>query len=257
MEYTINKLAKIAGISTRTLRYYDQCGLLTPVRVSSNGYRIYGQKEIDRLQQILFYRELGVQLNEIKSILSAPDFDEKAALENHLTALLARRRQLDKLVANVEKTLKSLEGEINMSDKEKFEGFKESLIAENEEKYGTEIREKYGNEAVERSNAKLRSMTQEEYAEAQRLSEAYQETLKEAFKQGDPASELAQKACDLHRQWLSRYYDGYCKEYHMGLAQMYVDDPRFTEYYDKIAPGCTVFLRDAVMIYCNNRPESK
>lgn len=250
MEYTINKLAKLAGVSTRTLRYYDQCGLLSPVRVSSNGYRIYGQKEVDRLQQILFYRELGVQLNEIKSILSAPDFDDKTALENHLAALLARRRQLDALVINVEKTLKSLKGEVNMTDKEKFEGFLEKLIADNEEKYGTEIREKYGSEAVERSNDKLRSMSQDQYAETQRLSEAYQETLKEAFQRGDPTSELAQKVCDIHRQWLSCYYDGYCKEYHMGLAQMYVDDPRFTEYYDKIAPGCAVFLRDAIMAYC-------
>jgi len=251
MEYTINKLAKMAGVSTRTLRYYDQCGLLSPGRAGSNGYRLYGQAEVDRLQQILFYRELGVPLDEIKSILSAPDFNGKAALENHLTALLAKREQLDTLIANVKKTLKSLEGEIVMSDNEKFEGFKEKLIAENEEKYGTEIREKYGKEAVERANAKIGNMTQEQYAEAQRLAEAYQEALKEAFRQGDPASELAQKACDLHRQWLCHYCDNYSKEYHKGLAQMYVHDPRFTAYYDKIAPGCAVFLRDAIEIYCS------
>lgn len=250
MEYTINKLAKMAGISTRTLRYYDQCGLLCPVRVSSNKYRIYGQKEVDRLQQILFYRELGIPLDEIRRILSAPDFNGKEALEAHLSALLAKRRQMDALIANVEKTLRSLKGEVKMTDNEKFIGFKESMIAENEEKYGAEIREKYGKEAVDRSNARLRNMTQEQYAEAQRLSEEYQEALKKAFQQGDPASGLAQKACDLHRQWLCHFYDGYSKEYHRGLAQMYVDDPRFTEYYDKIAPGCAVFLRDAIMVYC-------
>lgn len=240
----------MAGISTRTLRYYDQYGLLSPTRVSSNGYRIYGQKEVDRLQQILFYRELGVGLNDIKSILSAPDFNEKAALENHLTALLAKRGQLDVLITNIEHTLRSLKGEIYMADSEKFEGFKEILIAKNEKKYGAEIREKYGKEVVERSNNKLRGMTQAQYAEAERLAEAYQDVLKEAFEQGDPASELAKKACDLHRQWLCHYYDNYSKEYHMGIAQMYVDDPRFSEYYDKIAPGCATFLRDAVIIYC-------
>ncbi len=240
----------MAGISTRTLRYYDQCGLLSPARIASNGYRIYGQKEIDRLQQILFYRELGVGLNDIKNILSAPDFNQKAALENHLTALLAKRRQLDALIANIENTLRSLKGEVHMTDREKFEGFKEALIADNEEKYGAEIREKYGKEAVERSNDKVRGMTKEQYAEAQRLAEAYQQALKEAFEQGDPASEPAKKACDLHRQWLCHYCEHYSKEYHMGLAQMYVDDPRFSEYYDKIAPGCAAFLRDAIMIYC-------
>ena len=252
MEYSINKLAIMAGISTRTLRYYDQCGLLSPKRISSNGYRIYGKNEIDRLQQILFYRELGVPLNEIKSILSAPDFDGNDALENHLAALTAKRGQLDLLITNVKKTLKSLKGEIPIADSEKFEGFKEGLTAENEKKYGAEVRDKYGSEVVERSNDMLRGMTQEQYTKAQRLAEAYQETLKEAYKQGDPASELAQKACALHRQWLCCYFDGYSKEYHMGLAQMYVDDTRFTEYYDKISPGCSAFLRDAVMIYCRS-----
>lgn len=252
IEYTVNKLAQLAGVSTRTLRYYDQCGLLSPVRVSSNGYRIYGRAEVDRLQQILFFRELGFPLDEIKAILAAPDFDSGTAMEKHLAALQARRRQIDTLIANVERTLKSLKGEMNMSDQEKFAGFKEKLIAENEEKYGAEIRQKYGEEAVEHSNAKLRGMTQEQYDEAQRLAEAYQDALKEAFQQGDPASVLAQKACDLHRQWLCCYYDQYSKEYHQGLAQMYVDDPRFTAYYDKIAPGCAVFLRDAVRVYCSD-----
>lgn len=92
MEYTVNRLAKMAGVSTRTLRYYDEIGLLQPSRISSNGYRIYGRKGVDRLQQILFYRELGVPLEEIKRILSSEDFDGLAALESHLTALQARRK---------------------------------------------------------------------------------------------------------------------------------------------------------------------
>jgi len=114
----------------------------------------------------------------------------------------------------------------------------QKLIEDNEAKYGEEIREKYGREAVERSNAKLRGMTPEQYA------------LKEAFTQGDPASALAQEACDLHRQWLCFFWDSYSKQAHMGVTQMYVEDPRFGEYYDKVAPGCAVFMRDAVAIYC-------
>ena len=143
MEYTINKLAKLAGISTRTLRYYDELGLLSPARVSSNGYRIYGQKEIDRLQQILFYRELGVSLEEIRNILASKDFDGLTALESHLSALLARREQLDLLVANVRKTIKTMKGEIKMSDQEKFEGFLQKLVDDNEQQYGEEIRQKF------------------------------------------------------------------------------------------------------------------
>lgn len=237
MEYTINKLAKLAGISTRALRYYDELGLLSPARVSSNGYRIYGQKEIDRLQQILFYRELGVSLEEIRNILASKDFDGLSALESHLTALLARREQLNLLVANAEKTIKTMKGEMIMSDQEKFEGFLQKLVDHNEHQYGEEARAKYGDERVNRSNAKVLNMSKEQFTELERLTEDLNETLKAAFEQGDPASELAQKACELHKKWLCFYWDDYNKEAHKGVTQMYVDDPRFTAYYDKIAPG--------------------
>lgn len=249
MEYTINKLAKVAGVTTRTLRFYDEISLLAPARISSNGYRIYGQKEIDRLQYILFYRELGVSLEEIKNILESKDFDGLAALESHLSALLARRKQLDLLIANVEKTISAAKGEIIMSDDEKFQGFKKKLVEENEQKYGREVREKYGDEAVDRSNAKVLGMNREQYAEYEKLTAEFHETLKAAFEQGDPAGELAQKACELHKKWLCFFWNEYSKEAHMGVTQMYVDDPRFTEYFDKIAEGCAAFLRDAVLIY--------
>ena len=229
---------------------YDELGLLSPARVSSNGYRIYGQKEIDRLQQILFYRELGVSLEEIRNILASKDFDGLSALESHLTALLARREQLNLLVANVEKTIKTMKGEMIMSDQEKFEGFLQKLVDHNEHQYGEEARAKYGDERVNRSNAKVLNISKEQFTELERLTEDLNETLKAAFEQGDPASELAQKACELHKKWLCFYWDDYNKEAHKGVTQMYVDDPRFTAYYDKIAPGCATFLRDAVAIYC-------
>ena len=249
MEYTINKLAKLAGISTRTLRWYDECDLLKPHRISSNGYRVYGQFEVDRLQQILFYRELGVELQEIGRILAAKDFDGLSSLQGHHTALCAKREQLNNLITNVEKSIRAMKGDIIMSDHEKFEGFKQNLINENEQKYGDEIRAKYGDDAIDRSNAKFNNMTKEQYAQVESLSQQLNETLKAAFAQGDPSSELAQKACELHKQWLCYFWDDYSKEAHMGIAQMYVDDARFSAYYDQIAPGCAVFLRDAVAVY--------
>jgi DNA-binding transcriptional MerR regulator len=250
MEYTINKLAKLAGVSSRTLRYYDELGLLSPARMSSNGYRIYGHKEIDRLQQILFYRELGVPREEIKKILSSKDFDRLAALESHLSALLAKRNQLDMLIANVIKTIKAAKGEIIMSDREKFEGFLKKLVDDNERQYGKEARAKYGDESVDRSNAKIMGMSKEQYAQLDALTNELNDTLQAAFEQGDPASALAQKACELHKKWLCFFWNEYSKEAHIGVTQMYVDDPRFTAYYDKIAVGCASFLRDAVLIYC-------
>jgi hypothetical protein len=136
-----------------------------------------------------------------------------------------------------------------MMDKEKFAGFKQKLIEENERKYGQEIREKYGEDAVNKSNQKVQNMTQEQYEEVTKLAEKIKETLNAAFQTGDPAGELAQQAVDLHRQWLCYYWESYSKEAHAGLGQMYVDDPRFTAYYDEKQPGTAAFLRDAILIY--------
>ncbi|QOR67875.1 MerR family transcriptional regulator [Cytobacillus suaedae] len=249
MEYTVQKLAELAGVSTRTLRYYDEIGILKPARINSSGYRIYSQKEVDLLQQILFYRELDLSLDRIKEIVMSPSFDGFRALKEHREKLLDKRKQLDALIANVEKSLEMKEGRIKMSDKEKFEGFKQKLIDDNEKKYGQEIREKYGDDVVNKSNEKLKNMPQTEHEEATRLADELSETLAAAFKTGDPAGELAQKAAEMHKNWLTFYWAEYSKDAHAGLAQMYVDDERFTAYYDKEQPGTAEFLRDAIYIY--------
>lgn len=249
MEYTIQKLGQLAGVSTRTLRYYDEIGMLKPARINSSGYRIYGQAEVDLLQQILFYRELGISLEDIKSIVTSPTFDGYAALKEHRKQLIERREQLDILIANVDKTISEKEGMIEMTNKEKFEGFKRKLIDDNEKKYGEEIRAKYGEEQVNRSYKQIKNMTEEQYKEAEKLGEEVLSTLAAAFATGDPAGELAQKTADLHRQWLTFFWGSYTKEAHAGVAQMYVDDERFTAYYDKEQPGSAEFLRDAVRIY--------
>ncbi|CRZ34186.1 MerR family transcriptional regulator [Herbinix hemicellulosilytica] len=249
MEYTVQKLAKLAGISTRAIRYYDEIGLLKPARINSSGYRIYGSKEVDRLQQILFFRELEFPIEKIKEIIDSPDYDEIKALLQHREQLLIKRNQLDMLIQNVEKTIKHKERGVYMTDKEKFEGFKEDLIIENEKKYGKEIREKYGDDAVDASNEKMMNMTKEQYQEFKKLNQMILDTLEEAMETGDPAGELAQKACEMHKKWLSFTWDKYSPEAHAGLAQMYVDDERFSEYYDKRKPGMAKFLRDAIFIY--------
>ncbi|MBN7771798.1 MerR family transcriptional regulator [Clostridium aminobutyricum] len=249
MEYTIQKLAHLSGVSTRTLRYYDEIGLLKPARVNSSGYRIYGTVQVDLLQHILFYRELGLSLEDIKKTLHSPEFNGQQVLHLHHVKLLEKRIQLDRLIDNVEKTLAHLKGERDMTDKEKFEGFKQKLIDDNERQYGDEIRQKYGNDAVERSNQKVKGMTKQEYDEVTALNEKLLLTLQEAFRTGDPAGELAQEAVNLHKQWLTFYRDNYSKEMHAGLGQMYVDDPRFTAYYDQYQPGLAIFLRDAILVY--------
>ena len=137
-----------------------------------------------------------------------------------------------------------------MSD-EKFENFKQSLIDENERKYGAEIRSAYGNETVNESNSKLRGMTREQYDESEQLRVELENTLKTAFESGGPGGLSARRACDLHRRWLSMFYPKYDREYHKSLGEMYVADERFRVNYDKLAPGCAEFFRDAINIYCS------
>ena len=249
MEYTVQKLGKMAGISTRTLRYYDEIGILKPLRINSSGYRIYGEREVDQLQQILFYRELGMPLHQIREAVTSPSFDRVRALREHRRMLLDRKEQLEQLITNVERTIASTEGREPMSDQEKFEGFKRKKIEENEEKYGEEIRLKYGDEAVEQSYATMAGMTQEQYEEAGRLAEEVKATLAAAMQKGDPAGELARNAADLHRQWLALHWGHYSREAHAGVAQMYVEDERFKAYYDADKPGTAEFLRDAILEY--------
>lgn len=249
MEYTVQKLGELAGISTRTLRYYDTIGLLKPAGKSDAGYRLYGTKEVDRLQQILFYRELGFPLDTIGQLLDSPDFDHSAALARHREQLLAKRRQLDLLIDNVEKTLSAAEGRIDMADEEKFQGFKRQLVEDNEAAYGEEIRERYSNRTVDEANAKMLQMSEETYSRFRLVEQQVLEMLAKAMETGDPASELAQQTAALHKEWLLFTWPTYSKAAHAGLAEMYAADGRFAAYYDRVRPGAAAFLHDAILIY--------
>lgn len=249
MEYTIQQLAILSGVTTRTLRYYDQINLLKPLRFTKSGYRIYGEYEVQLLQQILLYRELGLKLEKIKEIVNESKFDIKSALQEHQKKLLKERSIIEKMLLNVEKTIQSLEGEYEMKDHERFEGLKDKMIQENEKCYGDENREKYGNNVVDESNKKLLGMTEEVFEENQILEKRIIDLLKEAMINGDVRDIKAQEAVKCHKEWLTHYWPSYSKEAHKGLADLYVADERFTAYYDQHQKGMTKFLRDA--IYAN------
>lgn len=183
MNYTVSQLAELSGVSNRTLRYYDQIGLLKPARINESGYRIYEQEEVDILQQIVFYRELEVSLDEIKEIIQQPTFNRMKALENHYYNLKQQRERLDKIIQTVEKTIANHKGEIIMKDQEKFEGFKEKVIKENETKYGREIRMQYGDDLIDQSNKKFKNMTQIDYDAWKNLEKEIIDLLSEAYKQ--------------------------------------------------------------------------
>jgi DNA-binding transcriptional MerR regulator len=243
--YSIKQLAELAGVTTRALRFYDSIGLLCPERLA-NGYRIFGSKDVDRLQLIMFYREMDLPLEEIGRLLDADSADAGHTLSEHLATLQSRRKRLDMLIETMERTIAARQGGTPMSDNEKFEAFKKEALRDNEERYGTEIRERYGDAEVEEGNRRFVGMTQEQLAASEDVRERLEATLRQALGQDDPASEPAQRAAELHKEWLCFFWVDYSPERHKGVTQMYVDDPRFKEYYDKIAPGAAEFLRDTV-----------
>lgn len=250
MEYSIQELAKLAGVTTRTLRWYDQIGLLKPGRVAESGYRYYGDAQVNRLQDILYYRALGVELAQIRECLDDPAFDRLAALRSHLAALEAEKERLDGLICSVKATIHAEERNETMNDEQKFECFKKQAVAENETRYGKEIREKYGDEQVDQANAAMMGMNREQLSTWTELGETIQQKLEEAVRSGcSPECEEGKLIAQLHRQWLTLTGTPYTPAKHRGIAELYVLDERFTAYYDKQLPGCAHFLRDAVVCW--------
>lgn len=250
--YTVGSLAKLAGVTVRALHHYEDEGLLHPER-STSGYRRYGATDVERLQQILLLRSCGLSLGAIRDALADDRFDFRTALVDHLATLRARQKELETLVGTVEKTIASLEGRCTMTDEERFEGMKARAIAENEERYGAEVRQAYGDAAMDAANERMAGMSQEEWGDAKALEAAILEQLTAAKATGDPTGEAARKLCAMHARWLQMHWGegAYSPAAHAALAEGYVADPRFTAYYDEAAgEGATAFLRDALIAWC-------
>ncbi|WP_332649522.1 MerR family transcriptional regulator [Lysinibacillus sp. 54212] len=249
----INELAKLSGVSTRTLRYYDEIGLLSPSTKNESGYRQYSQREIDLLQQILFYKELGMPLSQIQEIIHSSNYNLLDSLYAHREKLIIKDLYVKEMIETVNKTIASIEEEQCMSNDEKFDVFKRKLVEDNEMKYGKEIRSLYGDETVNTSNEKLRSMTESQYDAVTQLEASLFERLREAMKTGDATSQIAHEVAELHKRWLSFYWTKYSKEAHVGLVTMYLADSRFISYYDDgVEQGATQFLHDCVISYTSN-----
>ncbi len=250
MEYSIKELSELAGVSARTLRYYDEIGLLTPSRVNGAGYRYYGKKEVAILQQILFYRERGLELKTVQKIIYDKDFDMLEAMEEHLLELEKQKAETEALIRTVKKTIQSMKGECEMSDQEKFQALKEKAIRENEETYGKEAREKYGDEQVSESNRKMLDMTETQWERFMALEKEILERLETGVKNGLTAdSAEAKEIVTLHKEWLCMTWKQYNAEAHKGVAAMYIADERFTKYYDRNVKGCAKLLNEAVQFW--------
>ncbi len=243
MKMKINEVAKLTGISVHTLHYYDEIELLHPSEVTEAGYRLYGRDALERLQQILFFRELGFALKEIKSILNNPAFDKRKALENHKKILLLRRNRMNDLICLVDNTLK---GELDMSFKE----FDKSKIENAQKKYAEEVKERWGStDAYAENERKTKGYSKEDWArinaEAEEIYKGFAANMGKA-----PSAPEVQKLVIDWQEHITRNYYNCTKEILAGLGEMYIADERFTENIDKYGKGLASFISRSIAHYC-------
>jgi DNA-binding transcriptional MerR regulator len=250
--YTVSEVAKLSGVSVRTLHHYHEVGLLKPAAVGANGYRHYGEDELLRLQQILFHREVGLPLGEIRRVLDAPDFDRAAALRAHRSRLAEQARRYRRLIRTIDETLAALEGATTMDDKRMYRGFKidEAEVTKSEDwlrsRFGPQIQAN-----IDRSHAVGASWSDEERETYDREGREFDEAVAKAMQQGLAGSsgvvqDLVRAHCaTVCRGWGVPPSKGAC----LTLAEIYRDGPMFEPRFKEIGPGAAAYVGDAIRTY--------
>ncbi len=247
-QYSVRQLAKLAGVSVRTLHHYDQIGLLKPSSRSAAKYRYYTEGELFRLQQILFYRELDVPLAEIRKILDDPRFEPVRALRNHRRLIGERLERLRTLLETIDKTILELKGEKKMASQEElYQGFSPEEKAQHAQ-YAGEARKKYDPVVVDEVNARVGTWPKEK---CNAVRKEWDDVIRQlATLKGKPVSEPAVQALVArHHANLEHFYRAPAGMYR-GLAQLYVDDPRFRQNFDKFGADLADYLKEAIEYFC-------
>jgi len=244
----------MSGISVRTLHYYDEIGLLKPAYYGDNGYRYYEEKELLRLQQILFFRELEIPLADIQSILESEAFDQLEALHAHKRLLQGKVERLQALLSTIDKTIDHLRGEIFMNHDEMYKGFDK----EKQEKYVQELKEMYGEESekyIRESMERTEKWDKKDWDKVKSLAEQIGRELMEAIEQELPVEDpKVQSAVQKHYEWINLFYTP-TKEVYVGLGDLYVDHPDFRKFYEQYHPNFPEYLRDAMRVYAERNLE--
>jgi len=244
-EMKVKEVADLVGISVRTLHHYDEISLLVPEETTLSGYRMYSEENLEMLQQILFFRELGFPLKQIRKILESPEFDRLEALVLQRGMLEDKRKKLDQMIETIDQTIMYRKGEATMTNEEKFKGFDFS-----NNPYEQEARERWGNDSVDKLNKKLKSSEQKE-ALANKCNDLYKRLAD--IRKSSPSSAEAQQLIGEWYRLLNNNFGNYSLDAFKGLGQMYVTDERFTENIDQHGEGLAQFMADAMIIYADNQ----
>jgi len=246
MGYTIKQFASIAGVSVRTLHYYDQIGLLKPEFRGANGYRQYGDESILVLQQIMFFRELDFSLEEIKRVITQPDFNRTQALESQRILLRKKAARIRKLLLTIDKTIRQLKGETKMNIEEYYQGFSDDQIKQ----YREEVKQRWGEKALENSESRVISMGKEKFAALQADADKIYQAIADNIPNGYDSSEV-QILVAAWRQWLENFHH-YSDEAVLGLGKAYSEDARFAKFYRRYHRDMPEFFTKAIEYYLNN-----
>jgi DNA-binding transcriptional MerR regulator len=249
MDYTISVLAKMAGVSVRTLHHYDEIGLLRPSYVAPNGYRYYSRPEQARLQQILFFRELGFPLARIRQIVDSPGFDVERSLRDQRKLLQLESERLTCLVGTIDRTLEEMKGEFEMNAEDLYSGFDKEQI----EDYRQEVIDRWGEESLAESEAKIEGWTPSEAkwveVEAQEVLGGIVGCIEKGKGPDDPE---VQELLGRYYIYIRKFFD--CTvEIFRELGKMYVQDERFAAYYARYRDDLAEFMRDAMAVWCEAR----
>jgi len=246
-EYTIKKLADIAGVSVRTLHYYDEIGLLKPRYRHDNGYRYYGKEEVILLQQIMFFRELGFSLDEIRTIISSPDFNVSEALKQHRNLLIKKEERLRELISTVERTIRKMGKQSKMNIQEYYQGFSDEKI----EEYREEVKHRWGSRVLEESEKKVIDMGQETFITLQAEGGKIFKDIMDNMSLGYD-SQYIQDLIVEWRKWLENFHH-YTDEEVVELGRAYSQHPDFVRFFQQYGEELPIFLTRAIEHYYMHR----
>uniref|UniRef100_A8M4F7 Transcriptional regulator, MerR family n=1 Tax=Salinispora arenicola (strain CNS-205) TaxID=391037 RepID=A8M4F7_SALAI len=244
MGYSVGQVAKAAGVTVRTLHHYDEIGLLSPHGRSSAGYRRYHDLDLERLQLIRYYRELGFPLDEIATILDDPASDPAEHLRRQHELLTGRIGKLQDMVAAIELAMEARKMNISLTPEERFEVFGDA----DPDAYAEEAERRWGGTGAYQASARrAASYSKDDWLRHKAANEDWGRRFTEVMTSGvAPDSPAAMDLAEEHRQLISQWFYDCSYEVHTGLADMYLADPRFTEYYERIRPGMATYLSAAI-----------
>ncbi len=252
MKYQVKHVAEMAGVSIRTLHHYDNIQLLNPSALTDAGYRLYSDADLERLQQILFFKEIGFRLDEVKEMLDQPNFNRKAALLSQKDMLMKKKQRMEEMIQTLDRTLQSIEGGELMNKRDLFAGLSMKDIEEYQKAYADEVRNLYGREIAEETEKRTSAYSSDDWRAIMAEFDSIYRRIAARMEYGPDDTEV-QAAVGAFRDHICQYHYDCTLDIFRGLGEVYITDERFTDSINQYGAGLAAFLREAIIIYCDHQ----